>query len=298
MLHRPFAPRPGESLESVVDAALGRKLNYEIVQSGPWRPQFLVADSFGRGRVFIAGDATHQYMPTGGLGMNTGVAEAHNLAWKLAACVKGWGGAGLMNSYEAERLPVARRNREHVKRCAAAAFEASFATTAETQDASPAGEALRAAMAREFEAKVSRLYESLGVEIGYRYRASPVVVADTAPEPPQEDLRYVPTAWSGARLPSLFLADGSALFDALSPDGFTLLCLDGAENEAAPLVAAAAGAGVPLKLLPLAEPRLRPVYETRLLLVRPDQHVCWRGDTAPADCTAMIDAVRGAGVEA
>jgi 2-polyprenyl-6-methoxyphenol hydroxylase-like FAD-dependent oxidoreductase len=283
VLHRPFAPRPGESLESVVDAALGRKLKYEIVQSGPWRPQFLVAQSFGRKRVFIAGDATHQYMPTGGLGMNTGVAEAHNLAWKLAACVKNWGGAALLDSYEAERLPVARRNREHVKRCAAAAFEA---TTAEA----PGSEA----MAREFEAKVSRLYESLGVEIGYRYRGSPIVVADPAPEPPEEDLHYWPTAWSSARLPSTFLADGSALFDALSPDGYTLLCLDGAEGEAAPLLAAAGQAGVPLRLLPLADSRLKRVYETRLLLVRPDQHVCWRGDRPPADCAAVIDIVRGA----
>jgi 2-polyprenyl-6-methoxyphenol hydroxylase-like FAD-dependent oxidoreductase len=286
VLHRPFAPRPGESLESVVDAALGRKLKYEIVQSGPWRPQFLVAQSFGRKRVFIAGDATHQYMPTGGLGMNTGVTEAHNLAWKLAARVKGWGGAGLMDSYEAERLPVARRNRDHVKRCAAAVFEA---TTAAAEDA-PAGEG----RAREFEAKVSRLYESLGVEIGYRYRGSPVIIADAAAEPPAEDIRYVPTAWSGARLPSVFLADGSALFDRLSIDGYTLLCLDGAEREAAPLAAAACGAGVPLKLLPLADSQLWQVYETRLLLVRPDQHVCWRGDAVPADCGALIDTVRGA----
>jgi len=294
VLHRPFAPRPGESLESVVDAALGRKLKYEIVQSGSWRPQFLVARSFGRRRVFIAGDATHQYMPTGGLGMNTGVAEAHNLAWKLAASVKGWGGAGLMDSYEAERLPVALRNREHVKRCAAAAFESNFATTAGALEHSPAGENQRADMARTFETKVSRLYESLGVEIGYRYRGSPIVVTDAAPEPPEEDLHYVPTAWSGARLPSMFLANGSALFDALSVDGFTLLCLGGAEIGAAPLFVAAGRAAVPLKVLPLADPRLRRVYENRLLLVRPDQHVCWRGDSVPADCAAVIDTIRGA----
>jgi 2-polyprenyl-6-methoxyphenol hydroxylase-like FAD-dependent oxidoreductase len=223
IVHRPFGPRRGESLESIVDTALGTKLKYEIVQSGPWRPQFLVAESFGRRRVFIAGDATHQYMPTGGLGMNTGVTEAHNLAWKLAATMQGWGGAALLDSYEAERLPVARRNREHVKKCAAAAFETNFARTDQLLDETAAGERNRKAMAEAFESKVSRLYESLGAELGYRYRHSPIVCADEAREPPGDETRYVPTSWSGARLPSAFRADGTAVFDQLATGGFTLL---------------------------------------------------------------------------
>lgn len=294
VVHRPFGPRPGESLESIVDAALGIKLNYEIVQSGPWRPQFLVAESFGRRRVFIAGDATHQYMPTGGLGMNTGVTEAHNLAWKLAATLQGWGGAALLDSYEAERLPVARRNRDHVKKCAAAAFEASFPRTDRLLEQTPEGESNRREMARAFESKVSRMYESLGAEIGYRYRGSPIVCADPEPEPQDDEIRYVPTTWSGARLPSAFRADGTAVFDQLARSGFTLLSSGAATREAQPMLDAARAVGLPLQPLELHEPHLAQLYEKRFVLVRPDQHVAWRGDLIPEACASIVDTIRGA----
>jgi 2-polyprenyl-6-methoxyphenol hydroxylase-like FAD-dependent oxidoreductase len=294
VLHRPFGPRPGEPLENIIDKALGSKLKCEIVQSGPWRPQFLVANSLGRGRVFIAGDATHLYMPTGGLGMNTGISEAQNLAWKLAACLKGWGGTTLMQSYEAERLPVARRNREHVKKCAAAVFESQFHCAPDALAESEAGVKARAAMASEFEAKVSRLYESLGIEIGYRYAGSPVICPDDEAEPPYEEIRYLPTTTPGARLPSVFRDNGTALFDQLSEDGFTLLVLGASVEEAAPMEVAARAAALPLTVLQADEPHIRAVYGHRFLLVRPDQHVCWRGDSVPADSARMIDIVRGA----
>lgn len=294
IVHRPFAPRPGECLESIVDAALGTKLTYEIVQSGPWRPQFLVAESFGRRRVFIAGDATHQYMPTGGLGMNTGITEAHNLAWKLAAALQGWGGGALLDSYEAERLPVARRNRDHVKKCAAAAFETNFPRTDQLLHDTPDGERNRKAMAEAFESKVSRLYESLGAELGYRYRRSPIICADAAPEPPGDETRYVPTTWSGARLPSAFRADGTAVFDQLATGGFTLLAINAGPTEAEPLLHGAAAVRLPLEVLELREPHLAQLYEKRFVLVRPDQHVAWRGDEIPAGCATIIDTIRGA----
>jgi 2-polyprenyl-6-methoxyphenol hydroxylase-like FAD-dependent oxidoreductase len=295
VIHRPFAPRPGESLASVVDAALGKKLSYEIVQSGPWRPQFLVARSFGRKRVYLAGDATHQYMPTGGLGMNTGVTEAHNLAWKLAARVQGWGGGALLASYEAERLPVARRNRDHVKKCAAAAFEFQFAMTADVMLEGATGDRARAALAAEFEKKVSRLYESLGAEIGYRYAPSPIVCPDDAPEPPCGEIEYTPTTWSGARLPSAFLDDGSAVFDRLHPRGFTLIVAGSHRAGAAPLEQAAREKNLPLDVLVIEEPRLARLYERRFVLVRPDQHVCWRADVMPPSPGRILDTVRGEG---
>ena len=295
VVHRPFAPRPGESLESIVDAVLGTRLRYEIVQSGPWRPQFLVARSLGRGRVFIAGDATHQYMPTGGLGMNTGVTEAHNLAWKLAARIHGWGGDALVESYASERLAVARRNRDHVRKCAAGAFEAQFLDNDRAMENTPAGETQRKALAVEFERKVSRLYESLGVEIGYRYRGSPVICADDSPEPECAEIEYRPTTWSGARLPSGFRADGSALFDQLDPTGFTLLSVAGSDGEEAKTMAETAGGmGVPFKVLTIHEPHLETMLERKFVLVRPDQHVCWRGNAIPGNGGGIIDTVRGA----
>jgi 2-polyprenyl-6-methoxyphenol hydroxylase-like FAD-dependent oxidoreductase len=294
VLHRMFAPRPGEALEEIIDSALGAKLKFEIVQSGGWRPQFLVANSLGRGRVFLAGDATHLYMPTGGLGMNTGITEAHNMAWKLAACLQGWGGANLMPSYEAERLPVARRNREHVKKCASAVFETQFHCTSDALAESDAGVQARAAMGDEFETKVSRLYESMGIEIGYRYQGSPVVCADDNGAAAYEEVRYLPTAMAGARLPSVFRDNGTALFDQLDRGGFTLLALGASEKEAGPMKAAAQAVALPLTVLPVDEPHIREVYGRRFVLVRPDQHVCWRGDNIPADSRRIIDIVRGA----
>ena len=281
VLHRAFAPRKGESPEAIVRAALGRDLDFEIIQSGPWRPQFLVAQSFGRGRVFLAGDATHQYMPTGGLGMNTGIAEAQNLAWKLSASIRGWGGPELLASYDAERLPVARRNCEHVKNCAAAAFEINFPTTPE-------------AKAQAFEEKISRLYESLGAEIGYRYHESPIVLADGSTEPAYDDRAYVATTFPGARLPSVFLKTGQAVFDALRADGFTLLALRPEPEELAGVQAAADACRVPYSVVSYDDNRLASIYERKFVLVRPDQHVAWRGNQLPDDCVALFDAVRAA----
>lgn len=295
VLHRPFAPRPGEPLEDVIDAALGAKLHYDIVQSGPWRPQFLVAESFGRDRVFIAGDATHQYMPTGGLGMNTGLAEAHNLAWKLAAMVKGWGGPRLLASYEAERRPVALRNRDHVKSCAAAAFEPNFEVGPHLLDDSAAGKANRDQVAEAFIAKTSRLYESMGIEIGYRY-GSGILQGGGANAAQSSDVtQYVPDASPGARLPVAFLSDGAAVQDRLDPKGMTLIHFPDADaSEIEALVGEAAKVGMPLTPLALDGSALAPVFAASLLLIRPDGHVAWRGAGIAGKAAELVDLVRGA----
>jgi 2-polyprenyl-6-methoxyphenol hydroxylase-like FAD-dependent oxidoreductase len=294
ILHRPFAPRPGESMESIIDSALGTKLKYEVVQSGPWRPQFLVTDAYSKGRAFIVGDAAHQYMPTGGLGMNTGVAEAHNLAWKLAARINGWGGQKLLDSYQAERLPIGRRNRDHVKVIAAGVFEVQFGKPDHLLEQSERGAGARADLAYNFERKISRLYESLGVEIGYIYRHSPVISRDLEPEPVDDTCGYIPTTWSGARLPSGFHDDMTAVYDQLSYTSYTLLTSDTDSTAIRPLVVEAHAVGLPLRIVQISSPHLKKLYEKRLVLVRPDQHVCWRGDSLPVDCKALINTVRGA----
>ncbi len=295
ILHRPFKPRDGESLRAIIESAIGAEIDFEIIQSGPWRPQFLVATSFGRGRVFLAGDATHQYMPTGGLGMNTGVTEAHNLAWKLAAVLSGWGGPKLLDSYEAERLPVARGNRNHVKKCAAAVFEVWFEKRDAMIEPSFAGEQDRSELGQLFEQKMTRLYESQGTEIGYRYRQSPVIRPDEEPEPPCDDIIYTPTTWSGSRIPSTYLHDGSALFDLLNYKQFTLLFFGPEEGRSKvdPLLKAFAAHAVPLGLIVINERALASIYEKTFVLVRPDQHVCWRGNRLPEDCNGLVETIRG-----
>jgi hypothetical protein len=292
VLHRPFAPRPGERLEDIVESALGTKVAYEIIQSGPWRPQFLVANEIGRGRVFLAGDSTHLYMPTGGLGMNTGLCESHNLAWKLAACLKGWGGPKLLESYQEERLPIARRNREHVKKCAAGLFEYQFGVPPQVAEEGPAGEAARAEAGRLYEAKVSRMYESLGTEIGYRYSSSAIFSDET--HIPYDEVAYHPAPVCGARLPSIFREDGTALLDQIALDGLTLLALGGSAPGVEPMQVAASKAFVPLRVLNIGEPAICRLLEQRYILVRPDQHICWRGSEIPQDCARILDVVRGA----
>ena len=291
VIHWPYPPTDAETIDRIVETAVGRKVAYEVVQSGGWKPQFLVAESYGRGRVWLAGDSAHQYMPTGGLGMNTGVAEAHNLAWKIAATLKGWGGPALVPSYEAERLPVGRRNRDHVKRNAACVFEAQFARSAAVLDDTPEGEAARKALAEGFEAKISRLYESLGIEIGYRYDNSPII-ADAPALPPYSGEAYEPQMVPGARLPSAHCADGRAVFDLLDSRAMTLLITGG--GDPAPLLAAAQAVGMPLTVLALSDPALATLYGTGFVLVRPDQHIAWTGAELPADPAALVDRVRGA----
>ncbi len=294
VLHRASGPGPGETVEQLVDAALGQQVRYEIVQSGPWSPQSRVAESFGRGRVFIAGEATHQYLPPGGLGLDTGLAEAHNLAWKLAALVQGWGGDRLLASYEAERRPVAGRNRDHAQQCAAAAAAILTPLSTHLLDNSVAGQEARRQAQALFEAKMPRLYESLGIEIGYRYPASPVVCPDAEVEPAGPARQYLPTTHSGARLPSAFREDGTAVFDLLGA-GFTLLILGGSAAQGLPLRAAAEAVGMPLQIRVFHEPQLARIYEKKFVLVRPDQHVAWRGNTLPDNCLPLLHRVRGAG---
>jgi hypothetical protein len=134
--------------------------------------------------------------------------------------------------------------------------------------------------------------EALGIEIGYRYDESPIVCHDAGEPPPYEIERFEPSSWPGVRAPSLFLEDGSALLDHLGR-GFTLLRF--ADVDTAHLERAAAARGVPLEVVDLRDAHARQIYECDLVLVRPDQHVAWRGDEAPIDADAVMDRVRGAG---
>jgi 2-polyprenyl-6-methoxyphenol hydroxylase-like FAD-dependent oxidoreductase len=244
---------------------LGTDIDCEILQANPWTANLLVAESYGRGRVFIAGDAAHQYIPTGGYGMNTGVADAYDLAWKLAAMHDGWGGPNLLASYEAERRPVGLRNRDASRFHAETKQKIIDAWHVDTDTA-------RAKLAERIEAIGNAENESLGIELGYRYDDSPIVCAEPGALPP-DLVTYRPTARPGARAPNLFLSDGSALHDLFGP-GFTLLDFRGK---------GATVLGVPIKTLRIDDANARRLYERDLVLVRPDQHVAWRGDALPQE---------------
>jgi FAD binding domain/Aromatic-ring hydroxylase, C-terminal len=233
--------------------------------------------------VFLAGDAAHQYIPTGGYGMNTGIGDACDLGWKLAAVLQGFGGPGLLASYDAERRPVGLRNCEASKRHSQVRAEIGALYRADLTAAGTAGEAARSEAGRRIAAIGNAENESFGIEYGYAYRDSAIICVDPEANIPDDPLHYLPSTAPGVRLPSVVLPDGTPIFDRLGR-WFTLLCDDARPSEA--LVAAAAKRAVPLEVLQLAEPELASVYGRGLLLVRPDQHIAWRGGSCDDARTA------------
>ena len=276
-----------------VRRAAGRDFDFEILNVGNWTRRRMVADRFSRGRVFLAGDAVHVMPPNGGLGMNTGVGDAVDLGWKLAAMHDGWGGSHLMDSYDAERRPVG------VRACDEAVRNLErFSTKADYShvlDDGAAGQTTRAEIGRRL-ATVNRMAwdNPLNTHLGYRYDNSPICVADGDPPPEPEDARaYAQTSYPGGRAPHAWLADGRSTLDLFGRK-FTLMCLGRNPPDAASLVAAAAARHVPLDVVALDDPAIAALYERRTVLVRPDGHVAWRGDTMPAEPLELIDQVRGA----
>ncbi len=276
---------------AAIRRAAGFDFDFEILTVLPWVRRELVADHFGQGRVFIAGDAVHLMSPTGGFGMNTGIQDAVDLSWKLDASLAGWAGPGLLDSYETERRPVGLRNVAEAS--GNLGRMRSPGRNAALLDATEEGAALRAQLGREFSEAMTREWHTLGIHLGYRYDDSPICAPDGSPAPPLETMTYTQTARPGARAPHVWLKDGRSTLD-LFGRGFVLLRIGRDAPSGDALAAAAMQRGVPLTQLALDEPELAGVYERRLVLVRPDGHVAWRDDRAPADPLHLIDRVRGA----
>src|SRR3954447_3888412 len=267
----------------------GAEIDVDVLATDPWSARMLLTNKYRGERVFLVGDAAHLNPPWGGHGFNTCVGDAANLGWKLAAVLQGWAPESLLDSYEPERRPIALRTID-----AAGGQEAFLAPSfaADELDADgPDGEALRAEVARALQVKDPE-FHSLGLVLGYDYPDSPIVVPDGTPRVEHQVSTYEPTAVPGARLPHVWLPDGSSIYDLLGED-FTLIRL-GPTADADALSAAAARLGVPLRVLDLPHlPRLRTLYEADLVLVRPDQHVAWR-DGAVDDPAALLRRVIGA----
>ena len=277
--------------KAVLFESLGREFDCEILVANAWTPRLGLAKSYGRGRVWLAGDSVHQMIPSGGYGMNTGVGDAANLAWKLAAVIEGWGGPRLLASYEKERQPVGRRNRDASATHTSVRMKISGLHSPALHDDSEKGEAARAKAGEQIRALGNLENEALGVEIGDRYDDSPVICVEEGAAPPWSAETYAPSTWPGVRPPSVFLEDGTPIYDRFGP-GFTLLRF--ADVAAGRFVEAAAERGVPLWIVDLRDAHARSLYERDLVLIRPDQHVAWRGDHAPEDAAAVLDRVRGA----
>ncbi|MCV9938876.1 FAD-dependent monooxygenase [Boseaceae bacterium BT-24-1] len=265
-------------------------LEIEIVGLDPWVAHRLVADRYEKGRVFLAGDACHLHPPFGGFGMNMGVGDAVDLGWKLTAVLQGWGGPELLASYAAERRKVHERTiAEAVINYGAVGNQL---VRPGLEQPGPLGDATRREVGEIIEATKLREFRTLGIVLGSRYEDSRIIVPDGSEPPVEHFMLYVPSAHPGCLAPHLWLADGSSLYDHFG-QGFTLLATSGDGADAAPLTAAATRLGLPLKLLLPGDQRLPTRYGARFALIRPDQHVAWRGDALPADCEALLARVTG-----
>jgi 2-polyprenyl-6-methoxyphenol hydroxylase-like FAD-dependent oxidoreductase len=282
-----------EEIKAEIRRAVGCDFEFEILSVLPWVRRELVADRYRNGRGFIAGDAAHVMSPTGGFGMNTGIGDAVDLSWKLAAMIEGWGGGGLLESYSAERQPIGARNVAEASGNLRRML--SIGRHPDLLEATPEGAATRDRVGREFSETMRREWHTLGVHLGYRYEASPICWPDGSQAPPDQPGSYVPTARPGHRAPHAFLADGRSTLDLFGA-GFTLLCFGADAAAAEPIVSAAKERNVPMTLAAIAEPHIAALYERRFVLVRPDGHVAWRDDRMPADAPRLIDIVRGATV--
>jgi hypothetical protein len=215
-------------------------------------------------------------MPTGGLGYNTGVEDAVNLGWKLAALIKGWGGPALLASYEIERQVIAKRNTTYARGFADSV--GLFVPPAELEDNTPAGEAARKLASEHLTNHVRAEFNIPGITFGGRYDGSPVIVSDGTAPPPDAANTYVPTACPGGRAPHHWLADGRSLYDTLGFE-FTLVRLGKKPPAATAFVQSAASFGLPLSVVDIAINEARELYEADLALIRPDQIVAWRGNS-------------------
>jgi 2-polyprenyl-6-methoxyphenol hydroxylase-like FAD-dependent oxidoreductase len=261
------------------EKTIGVPVKYQMLYAGEWKQNLLLADRYGNGRVFLAGDAVHLVIPTGGLGMNSGVGDAVDLGWKLAATLQGWGGPKLLASYEAERRPVGERN-------VAASRYASQGRRKWRGLWRNLDELVAVA---EVEQRKSN--EMIGAELGYRYGYSPIIAHE--PGGPPDDFReYVPSAWPGARLPHVWLDGHTAIQDRVGR-GYTLLRLGGSREDGSGLQRSMGMLGAPFEVLDIPDAIARDLYGCDLILLRPDLHVAWRDNQLPADPARLAALVTG-----
>jgi 2-polyprenyl-6-methoxyphenol hydroxylase-like FAD-dependent oxidoreductase len=283
------------------------ELGFEVATVSSWFMTAQVAERYRSGRSFLVGDAAHRFPPTGGLGLNSGVQDAHNLAWKLAAVLNGWAPPSLLDTFESERRPVAQTNADQSLRnalrllgvpLALGVTDLSDASRTRMQDtlASGAGrDRVRAAIEAQAEH-----FDMPGLQLGFCYEAGALVRADGERPPELQVREFIPSGCPGARLPHAWLEeDGhrASILDRVPLDRFLLVT---GPDGAAWVDALASLSGPPataLRLSPALLPDLPRWLELAgigpdgALLVRPDQHVAWRSATSvpnPADRLACV----------
>jgi 2-polyprenyl-6-methoxyphenol hydroxylase-like FAD-dependent oxidoreductase len=272
-------------------STVGVAIKYERLSCDPWRQNLLLADRYGKGRVFLAGDAVHLVIPTGGLGMNSGIGDAIDLSWKLAATLRGWGGPQLLQAYEIERRQVGEHNVGASRYATLGRRKWRSMWRPDIRDDTPAGAASRHNLSAVADIEQRKSNEMIGAELGYRYVDSPIIC--NIPGGPEHLFReYQPTTWPGARLPHVWLDDGTPMQDRI-PDGYTILKLGRTKADLSGLERAIRARGAPVTVLDVPDRIARDIYGHDLILLRPDLHVVWRGNAAPEDAAEVAAIATG-----
>ncbi len=281
--------------DAAIRTVLGvnKDFEYELLSKEDWVGRRLIVDKVRDDKVFICGDACHLWVPYAGYGMNAGIADAADLAWLLAARLEGWGAEGILAAYAAERLPITDQVSHFAMDHAHAMTKARKSVSDEIEADGPEADAYRAAVGKATYDLNVQQYCCAGLNFGYFYQSSPIIVYDGEAAPPYTMGEFTPSTAPGARLPHIWLPGRRSLYDAMGPY-YTLLRLD-PDIDVSSLTNAAAAACVPLTVLDVSGSEPAELFSHNLILVRPDQHVAWRGNGAPADPGRLMEIVRGAG---
>jgi 2-polyprenyl-6-methoxyphenol hydroxylase-like FAD-dependent oxidoreductase len=264
---------------------------YEVLGKEDWIARRLVSDKMRVGRVFIAGDAAHLWIPVAGYGMNCGIADVTDLTWMLGATLNGWAPPSILDAYELERHPITEQVSHFVADLGITLTKKRHDIPSGLEDPGPEGDAVRARYAKElYDLNVAQ-YCCAGLNFGYFYANSPVIAYDGAEHPGYSMGEFTASTVPGCRAPHVWLRKEHSLYDEFGPY-YTLLrrdpsvACDGVLN-------AAEKAGVPLKLVDAGGKEVAASYDRKLTLIRPDYHVAWRGDEAPEDAVRLIELIRG-----
>ena len=274
---------------------IGMPLKFDTLYVGEWKQNLLIADSYGEGRVFIAGDAAHLVIPTGGLGMNSGVGDAIDLSWKLAATLEGWGGPKLLPAYTTERRKVGDLNVQASRYATLGRRKWRSMWRPNIRDDTPDGAAARAELVagrRRRAAQVERDDRRRARLPLFRFAAGLAGGGRGAAHTTSSST--CPSTWPGVRLPHTWLDDGTAMQDRIGYDrGFTLLRLGKSRADVSALEKAFATYRAPFRVLDIPDAEPRAVYGYDLILLRPDLHVAWRGNRLPDDAAKLAAIVTG-----
>lgn len=264
-----------EEAKAMIRQCTGIDLPYEILSADAWFANELLADRYSDRRIILGGDACHLHPPFGGYGMNMGISDGVDVGWKLAAMLQGWGGPALIDSYEAERRAV---HRAVIDETIGILSAAAAPLPPELDDDTPAGEAARERLGAVIQATRGREFYTLGTVLGLGYEASPIILREDAPAPIHRPEHYEPTARPGYLLPHAWLADGRSLYDCLG-QGFSLLIGGHADpGDVSQAEEDARALAIPLAVIRPEGIDAARLFGAQMVLVRPDQHVAWRGD--------------------